>query len=135
MWDEFLVGVYRCPIKSNSRGRRAVGIVIPSDVRVTKMFIGLIISGQRAVAVKRYGISINHGWLSSVLRPRQHSIGYMGDGYKPRYKLCGVPHTHRTTCSDGQNAHWINWGDGLKWLKSTGTEDGSDVSLSDTETA
>jgi len=20
------------------------------------------------------------GWLSSVLRPRQHSIGYMGDG-------------------------------------------------------
>ena len=21
------------------------------------------------------------GWLSSVLRPRQHSIGYMGDGF------------------------------------------------------
>jgi len=22
-----------------------------------------------------------YGWLSSVLRPRQHSIGYMGDGF------------------------------------------------------
>jgi len=27
-------------------------------------------------------VTINRlvGWLSSVLRPRQHSIGYMGDG-------------------------------------------------------
>jgi len=26
------------------------------------------------------GIETDTGWLSSVLRPRQHSIGHMGDG-------------------------------------------------------
>jgi len=27
-----------------------------------------------------YLLTFGFGWLSSVLRPRQHSIGYMGDG-------------------------------------------------------